>query len=347
MNEDELHVLLSVYVDAHLNGETAMDYGYFLVSEALRPFLPNCPAIVEVLRLNPEYMAVFGQPQPSDDMNILKSEKTTDIPSLNLDPRKPGGSRETAIELIPEDEANPESLQNTPFANVVLPRRRNEEPPPEVRLAENPWDVALMDPKDVPWHTRFPPRLDIPIERRYYHDFHTGAFMSSPFAGQLLERAVEVVSATYNGVMGERAKYLWAEEIKPGDKCDRCFLEKRDCTPALDENDEVYTPNCAGCKSSHYNCSNRIQAVLRDLSEWTYRRFPVSQQDLFDICRRWGLIAEHHKDGLFSLVLVKGKGKKANMERILRTPTGPNFDEFNRARLRRGLRAQGIFNIEY
>ncbi|KAK1221875.1 hypothetical protein PQX77_015295, partial [Marasmius sp. AFHP31] len=178
-----------------------MDFGYFPVSSELRPFLPNCPAIVEVLELNPDYVEVFGRAQPGDDLNILKSETTSDIPALNLDPRKPGGSRETAIELIAEDESNPESLQNTPFANVVLPRRRTDNPPARVRLAENPWDVALMDPKKVPWHVRFPPRIDIPLERRYYHDFSTGAFVSTPFAGQLLERAVEVVSASYNGVM--------------------------------------------------------------------------------------------------------------------------------------------------
>ncbi|KAK1215967.1 hypothetical protein PQX77_021408, partial [Marasmius sp. AFHP31] len=201
MNVEELRVLFLIYLDAHLNGEKAMDFGYFLVSSELRPFLPNRPAIVEVLELNLDYVEVFGRAQPGDDLNILKSETTSDIPALNLDPRKPGGSRETAIELIAEDESNPESLQNTPFANVVLPRRRTDNPPARVRLAENPWDVALMDPKKVPWHVRFPPRIDIPLERRYYHDFSTGAFVSTPFAGQLLERAVEVVSASYNGVM--------------------------------------------------------------------------------------------------------------------------------------------------
>ncbi|KAK1234013.1 hypothetical protein PQX77_002794, partial [Marasmius sp. AFHP31] len=303
MNADDLRVLLTIYLDTHLNGETAQDFGYFLVSSELRPFLPNRPAIVEVLQLNPEYVEVFGRTQPGDDLNILKSEKVTDIPSLNLDPRKPGGSCETAIELIPEDEPNPDSLQNTPFANVVLPRRRDEDPPSRVRLAENPWDVALMDPKSVPWHVRFPPRLDIPRERRYYHDFDTGAFLSTPFTAQLLERAVEVVSASYNGVMGERAKHLWKREIR--------------------------------------------KAVIRDLSEWTYRRFPVSQQDLFHICRNWGLITEHNKDGLFALALTKGKGMAELQEQILRTPTGPNFDVYNRYRLRHGLRARGIFNIEY
>ncbi|KAK1216416.1 hypothetical protein PQX77_020956 [Marasmius sp. AFHP31] len=214
MNVEELRVLFLIYLDAHLNGETAMDFGYFLVSTELRPFLPNRPAIVEVLKLNPDYVEVFGRAQPGDDLNILKSETTSDIPALNLDPRKPGGSRETAIELIAEDESNPESLQNTPFANVVLPRRRTDNPPTRVRLAENPWDVALMDPKKVPWHVRFPPRIDIPLEHQYYHDYSTGAFVSTPFAGQLLERAVEVVSASYNGVMGERAKHLWKKEIK-------------------------------------------------------------------------------------------------------------------------------------
>ncbi|KAK1228243.1 hypothetical protein PQX77_008723 [Marasmius sp. AFHP31] len=107
------------------------------------------------------------------------------------------------IELIPEDEPNPDSLQNTPFTNVVLPRRRNKDPPSRVCLAENPWDVALMDPKSVPWHVRFPPRLDIPRECWYYDGFDTGAFMSTPFTAQLLEQAVKVVSASYNGVMGK------------------------------------------------------------------------------------------------------------------------------------------------
>ncbi|KAK1215809.1 hypothetical protein PQX77_021566, partial [Marasmius sp. AFHP31] len=347
MNVEELRVLFLIYLDAHLNGEKAMDFGYFLVSSELRPFLPNRPAIVEVLELNPDYVEVFGRAQPGDDLNILKSETTSDIPALNLDPRKPGGSRETAIELIAEDESNPESLQNTPFANVVLPRRRTDNPPARVRLAENPWDVALMDPKKVPWHVRFPPRVDIPLERRYYHDFSTGAFVSTPFAGQLLERAVEVVSASYNGVMGERAKHLWKKEIKKGDRCSRCFLEGRDCVPARDANKKIYTPNCEGCIEKKYQCSNRIQAVIRDLSEWTFRRYPVSQQDLFHICRDWGLITEHNKDGLFALALTKGKGMAELREQILQTPIGPNFDKFNRHRLSHGLRARGIFNIEY
>ncbi|KAK1217145.1 hypothetical protein PQX77_020207 [Marasmius sp. AFHP31] len=129
MNADELRILLTLYLDTHLNREKAQDFGYFLVSPELCPFFPNRPAIVEVLQLNLEYVEVFGRTQPRDDLNILKSERVTDIPSLHLDPRKPGGSRKTVIELIPENELNLDSLQNTPFANVMLSRRRNEEPP--------------------------------------------------------------------------------------------------------------------------------------------------------------------------------------------------------------------------
>ncbi|KAK1218198.1 hypothetical protein PQX77_019136 [Marasmius sp. AFHP31] len=154
--------------------------------------------IVEVLQLNLEYVEVFGWAQPGNDLNNLKSKTTSDIPALNLDPHKPGGSHRTAIELISENELNLESLQNTPFANVVLPWQQNDNPPFCVRLAENPWDVALMDPKKV--------RL---VQVRC-----TGAFVSTPFAGQLLERAVEVMLASYNRVMGEQVKHLWKKEIK-------------------------------------------------------------------------------------------------------------------------------------
>ncbi|KAL0056998.1 hypothetical protein AAF712_016382, partial [Marasmius tenuissimus] len=124
-----------------------MDYGYFLVSEVLQPFLPNLPVVVKVLKLNPEYVAIFGHAQPADSLNMLKLETITDIPLLNLNPNKPGRSHETAIELIPEDEVNLESLQNTPFANVVLPQRCSEDLPAEVSLAVNPWDIAMMDPR--------------------------------------------------------------------------------------------------------------------------------------------------------------------------------------------------------
>ncbi|KAK1233631.1 hypothetical protein PQX77_003206, partial [Marasmius sp. AFHP31] len=329
MNPEELRVLLTLYVDAHLNGENAPDFGYFLVSPELRPFLPNRPAIVEVLELNPEYVEVFGRQQIGDDLNILKSEKITDLPLLDLDPRKPGGSRETAIEIIPEDEPNPDALQNTPFSNVVLPRRRGEELPAEVRLANNPWDVGVLDPRQVPWHVRFPPRFDIELERRHYYNFNTGAFSSAAFMDQLLHRAVEVVTASYSGVSGERARILWEEELKPNDKCSRCFLAGIDCVPPRDADGEIFTPNCVHCSENKYQCSHRIQ------------------QDLFHICMKWGLIEEHNKDGLLSLALIKGKGMAEKRAKILENSTGPNFNRFYRTRVRRGLTSRGIFDIEY
>ncbi|KAL0070656.1 hypothetical protein AAF712_002499 [Marasmius tenuissimus] len=279
MTKSNLWMLLELYVDAELNSVDEIDFGIEQVPETFRSFLPNQPTIIKILQLYPDYVAVFSCLQPGDDLNILKSEVITEIASLNLNPQKPGGSKETALEFIPEDEPNPESLQNTPFASVVLPRHCNAPVPQEIDLRKNLFDVGLMDSITVPWHVNFLPQLDIPQEQWHYYDFNTRAFMSTSFSDHLLERVVEVVSLAYMGVLGERAVIFWDETM------------------------------------------------------W----------------RGWGLIVENSKkNSLFSFAIIKGDDGNAVKEQILcEALTGPNFNEYFKARIRWDLDCRGIFNIEY
>ncbi|KAK1234419.1 hypothetical protein PQX77_002378 [Marasmius sp. AFHP31] len=163
MNPTNLRCLLQIYVEAQLNHIDNRDYGIGQVPLALYPFLPNRPPIFEVLQLHPEFIEAFGRPEPTNCLNVWKSEVETDIPPLNLAPTQPGSSRDTAIGYLDADEPNPESCQNTPFENVVLPRHREDPLPDLVDLRQNPYDVSLMNPEDVPWEMYYPPQFDIPL----------------------------------------------------------------------------------------------------------------------------------------------------------------------------------------
>ncbi|KAL0057186.1 hypothetical protein AAF712_016178 [Marasmius tenuissimus] len=59
----------------------------------------------------------------------------------------------------------------------------------------------------------------------------------------------------------------------------------------------------------------------------------MSQQDLYNVCKRWGLIMENSKkNGLFSLAIIKGDDGNVAKEQILcEASTGLNFNQYFKA----------------
>ncbi|KAK1217905.1 hypothetical protein PQX77_019426 [Marasmius sp. AFHP31] len=148
MNPNNLQCLLQIHVEARLNDTEDHGYGVGQVPPVIYPFLPNRPPIFEVLWLYPEFIDVFGRPKSADFLNVRKLENKTGISPFNLNTTVPGGSWETAIEYVDEDEPNPDSMQNTPFTNVVLPCHQEDPLPDLVDLGQNPFDVPLMNPPE-------------------------------------------------------------------------------------------------------------------------------------------------------------------------------------------------------
>ncbi|KAL0062941.1 hypothetical protein AAF712_010162 [Marasmius tenuissimus] len=75
----------------------------------------------------------------------------------------------------------------------------------------------------------------------------------------------------------------------------------------------------------------------------------MSQQNLYNVCKGWGLIVENSKkNSLFSFAIIKGDDGNVAKEQILcEALTGPNFNKYFKAQICWDLDCQGIFNIEY
>ncbi|KAK1218149.1 hypothetical protein PQX77_019179 [Marasmius sp. AFHP31] len=334
MNLTNLRCLLQIYVEAQLNHIDDRDYGIGQVPPALYPFLPNRPPIFEVLQLHPEFIEAFGRPEPTDCLNVRKSEVETDIPPLNLAPTQPGGSRDTTIEYLDADKPNPESCQNTPFENVVLPRHREDPLPDLVDLRQNP--------EDVPWEMYYPPQFDIPLERRYYICCSTGMSISIVFALLLLQQATLIVSGRYN-LLAERAERFWLNVVMPTMRCEGCIRHgNRECKATKNKDGSISTAGCEECHRQHDCCSYGIILAIRLLAEWTIPRYPVSQ-DLFSLCRRWGLIVISSRTQTFSLAITKAS-KKSTRQSIRDTVIELNFNDYARHLAEDEAAKRGIWN---
>ncbi|KAK1223402.1 hypothetical protein PQX77_013724, partial [Marasmius sp. AFHP31] len=169
VNPDSVGLLTWLYVSAAIEGIEDVDYGREDVHEALHPFLPNRPPVLELMRADPEYLIPCEFGPAVEQLEAVNTQKTNGladlIPDLRLSVGDPGGSADTAIEFQSEDEDDPRSLQNVRFPGVVRPRKRKQRPR-HVDLANNPFDAAYVDPDRVPIGMEYPDRVDIPTAHR-------------------------------------------------------------------------------------------------------------------------------------------------------------------------------------
>ncbi|KAK1216237.1 hypothetical protein PQX77_021134 [Marasmius sp. AFHP31] len=205
ISPDAMYRLAWVYLATVVNTETSLDYGANVVPEELHPFLPNRPAIVELLRMDPSHIQAFEfGPLAVDTMatNIQKTGGMDDlIPEIVLEPCDPGGSARTGIKInSDDDEDDLESPQYALFPGVVRPRAASERRPRKIKLSRNPFDAVYLDPGMVPIGLEYPPRLDIPVPLRYYHNICRKLYVSVPFANKARPKFFELFSSTNNDV---------------------------------------------------------------------------------------------------------------------------------------------------
>ncbi|KAK1217949.1 hypothetical protein PQX77_019378 [Marasmius sp. AFHP31] len=323
VNPDSVGMLVWLYVSAAIEGVKEMDYGKEDVHEALHPFLPNRRPILELMRANPEFLIPFEFGPAVEQLESVNTQKTNGladlIPNLQLSAVEPGGSVDTAIEFLSEDEDDPESPQNARFPGVVRPRKKKQRPR-HVDLANNPFDAVYVDPDRVPIGMEYPDRIDIPTV------FGVGCLNS-------FRRLVPKLMRMHIGGTWYGQKFM-AGGI-------RCRPE----TSTVNGQTTVIKATCKDCAEMKKPCSNRLHIAARLGALWSLPRYPVNEQTVWDLARRWEFIGVSPQMHLHQSLL--NKNNKTAKEHLLQLEIKGNFGDYVKAQQRLQAEDTGLKDIEY
>ncbi|KAK1218052.1 hypothetical protein PQX77_019281 [Marasmius sp. AFHP31] len=306
------------------------------------------------MRANPEYLIPYEFGPAIEQLESVNTQKTNGladlIPDLRLSVDAPGGSVDTAIEFLSEDEDDPKSLQNVRFPGVVRPRKKKQRPR-HVDLANNPFDAVYVDPDRVPIGMEYPDRVDIPTAHRWYYCFSRGLYLSLGFAYALRRRLFELFSSSCPEI--DAHAYWWylvrTELHRRKDwQCEYCFRRGIRCRPetsTVNGKTTVTKATCKDCAEMKKPCSNRLHIASRLGALWSLPRYPVNEQTVWDLARRWGFIGVSPQLHLHQSLL--NKNNKSSKEHLLQNEIQGNFADYVEAQQRLQAEDAGLRDIEY